>query len=182
MQPDIGPAALVGYGKAIAADPDLSSSDDGKADAARSDDDDAAISGAMRPDAGDRRVVDINDRAERMRPLHELLERTFAADPRKPDGSMHQTQRVGAKPGFLERGAAGLLHFGQCAVDPQAQRGRAGNAGPEQASLRVLDARTASGAATVDAGEQRTRLGSRRHPATRRISAPHCTSLRSSDS
>ena len=71
---------------------------------------------------------------------------------------MHRAKRVGAKPGFLERGAAGLLDFGQRAVDPQAQRGRAGNAGAEQASLRVLDARTAAGAAAVDAGEQRTRL------------------------
>ena len=86
------------------------------------------------------------------------FERAFAADPGKPDGSMHRAQRVGAKPGFLERGAAGLFHFGKRAVDPEAQRGRAGNAGPEQASLRVLDARTASRAAAVNADEQRTGL------------------------
>ena len=158
VQPDIGPAALVGDGKAIAADPDLASADHGKADAAGSDDDDAAIAGAMRADAGDGRVMNVNDRAERMRPLHELLERAFAADPGKPDGGMHRAQRVGAKPGFVERGAAGLHHFGQRAVDPEAQRRRAGNAGAEQASLRVLDARTASGAAAIDAGEQRTGL------------------------
>ena len=158
VQPEIGAAALVGYGKAIAADPDLASSDNGKADATGSDDDDAAIAGAMRPDAGDRRVMSVNDGAEGMRPQHELLERAFAADPGKPDGSMHGAQRVGAKPGFLERDAAGLFHFGKRAVDPYAQRGRAGNAGAEQASLRVLDARTAARAATVNADEQRTRL------------------------
>ena len=88
-----------------------------------------------------------------MRPQHELLERTFAADPGKPDGGMQRAQRVGAKPGFLERGATGLFHFGKRAVDPDAQRGRAGNAGPEHASLRVLDARTATRAATVNADE-----------------------------
>ena len=93
-----------------------------------------------------------------MRPLHELFERAFAADAGKADGGMHRAQRVGAKPGFLERGAAGLFHFGQRAVDPEPQRGRAGNAGAEQASLRVLDARAASRAAAVDADEQRTGL------------------------
>ena len=125
MQPEIGAAALVGYRKAIAADPDLASADNGKADAAGSDDDDAAVAGAMRADAGDRRVMSVNDGAERMRPQHELLERAFAADAGKPDGSMHGAERVGVKPGFLERGAAGLFHFGQRAVDAEAQRGRA---------------------------------------------------------
>ena len=67
---------------------------------------------------------------------------------------MHGAQRVGTKPGFLERSAAGLFHFGKRAVDPYAQRSRAGNAGTEQASLRVLDARTASRAATINAEEQ----------------------------
>ena len=85
VQPEIGSAALVGYGKAIAANSDLASSDNGKADAARSDDDDAAISGAMRPDTCDRRVMSVNDGAEGMRPQHELFQRTFAADSGKPD-------------------------------------------------------------------------------------------------
>jgi hypothetical protein len=93
-----------------------------------------------------------------MWPQHELLERAFAADPGKPDGSMHGTQHVRAKPGFLERDAAGLFHFSKCAVDSYAQRGRTGNAGPEQASLRVLEARTAAGATTVNSDKQRTRL------------------------
>ena len=62
MQPEIGSAALVGYRKAVAADPDLASSDNGKADAAGSDDDDAAISGAVRADAGDRRIMGVNRR------------------------------------------------------------------------------------------------------------------------
>ena len=158
VQPEIGAAALVGDRKAIAADPDLASADHGKADAAGSDDDDAAIAGAMRADAGDGRVMNVDDGAERMRPLHQLFERAFAADAGKPDGGMHRAQRVGAKPGFVERGAAGLFHFGKRAVDAEAQRRRAGNAGAEHASLRVLDARAASGAAAVDADEQRTGL------------------------
>ena len=158
VQPEVGTAALVGYGKTIAANPNFASSDNGKTDATRSDDDDAAIAGAMCPDARDRRVMSVNDGAERMRPQHELLEHTFATDPGKPDGSIHGAQRVGAKPGFLECDAAGLFHFGKRAVDPYAQRGRAGNAGAEQASLRVLDACTAARAATVNADEQRIRL------------------------
>jgi len=36
--------------------------------------------------------------------------------------------------------------------------------------------------AAIDAGEQRVVVHRRRHAATRRMSAPHCTSLRSSDS
>ena len=182
MQPEIGAAALVGYRKAVAADPDLASSDHGKADAAGSDDDDAAVFGAMRADAGDGRVMGVDDRAERMRVLREFLGSAFAADPGKADGGVHGAERVGAEAGFLDRGAAGLFHFGQRAVDAEPQRGRAGNAGPEQASFGVLDARAAAGAATVNADEQRAGLCSRRHPATRWISAPHCTSLRSSDS
>jgi hypothetical protein len=67
---------------------------------------------------------------------------------------MHRAQRVGAKPRFLERGAASRFHFGKRAVDPDAQRGRAGNAGTEHESLSILNARTASRAATVDADEQ----------------------------
>jgi hypothetical protein len=93
-----------------------------------------------------------------MRPQHELLKRTFAADPSKPNGSMQGAQRFGAKPGFLEREATRFFHFGKRFLDAYAQRGRPGNAGSEQASLRILDARTATGTATVDADEQRTRL------------------------
>jgi hypothetical protein len=93
-----------------------------------------------------------------MWPQHELLERAFAANPGKPDGGMHRAQRVWAKPGFLERSTAGLDHFAERAVDSDAQRGRAGNSRTEQASLRVLDAGTASRAAAIDAGEQQTGL------------------------
>ena len=53
MQPEISAAALVGYRKAIAANPDLAPSDNRKADTAGSDDDNATISSAMRADAGD---------------------------------------------------------------------------------------------------------------------------------
>ena len=182
VQPEIGPAALVGYGKTVATNPDLASPDNGKADATRPDNDDATVPGAMRPDTGDRRVMSVNDGAKGMRPQLELLEHAFAADPGEPDSGMHGAQDVRAKPGFLERDAAGLFHFGKRAVNSDAQRGRAGNAGPEQASLGVLDTRAAARAAAVNADEQRTRVCGRRHPATRWISAPHCTSLRSSDS
>jgi hypothetical protein len=158
VQAEIGPAALVGYGKAIAADPDLPSSDNSKADAARSDDNDAAIAAAMSTDAGNRRVMSIVHSAEGMRPRHELLESTLAPDAGKSDRSMHGTQRVGAKSSFVERTAAGLFYFGKRAVHPQAKRSRAGNTGSEQASLRVFDARPAACAPTVNADEQRIGL------------------------
>ncbi len=89
-----------------------------------------------------------------MRPLYELFEGTFAADPGEPDGSMHRAKRLGAKSGFLDRGTAGLFHFGKRAVDAEAQRGRAGNAGAKHYSFRVLYARATSRAAAVDADEQ----------------------------
>src|SRR5262245_15060562 len=98
----------------------------------------------------------VNDRAEGMRPLFELFEQTLPADPGEPDSGMHRGQRVWAEPGFLERDAAGLLHFGKRAVDAQAQRGRPRNTGAEQGSLGVLDPRATTRAATVDADEQRT--------------------------
>jgi hypothetical protein len=66
-----------------------------------------------------------------MRPQRELLDRTFAADPGKPDGSMQGAQRVGAKPGLLERAAAGFFYFGKRTAESYAQRGRSGNAGSE---------------------------------------------------
>src|SRR5205814_6361540 len=129
MEPEIRPAAFVRYRKAIAADPDLAPANNRKTDAARSDDDDPAVAGAMRADAGDGRVMGVNNGMERMRMLREFLACTFAADPGKPDGSMRRTQRVGAKPGFFECGAAGLLHFGKRALDPYAKRCRASDAG-----------------------------------------------------
>src|SRR4029450_6049095 len=67
MQPEIAPAALVRYGKAIAADANFASPDNGKANASRSNDDDSPVSRAMRADAGNRRVMGVNDRAEGMR-------------------------------------------------------------------------------------------------------------------
>jgi len=33
---------------------------------------------------------------------------------------MHSAQRVGAKPGFSQRGAAGLFHFGKRTIDSYA--------------------------------------------------------------
>jgi hypothetical protein len=89
-----------------------------------------------------------------MRPPHELFERTFTANARKPNASTHRVQYVGAQAGLLERSAAGLFYFGEGAVDSDAQRGRAGNAGAKHDSVRVLNARTASRAATVDPDEQ----------------------------
>ena len=54
------------------------------------------------------------------------------------------------------RAAAGFFHLGKRPVDSYAQRGRTGNTSSEQASLRVINARTAARAATVHADEQRT--------------------------
>jgi hypothetical protein len=71
---------------------------------------------------------------------------------------MHEAQRIGAKSSFLKCGTAGLFHFGERAVDPYAQRSRAGNAGPKQTSFRVLEASTAARAATINADEQGTGL------------------------
>jgi len=59
---------------------------------------------------------------------------------------------------------------------------RAGNAAAEQGSFRVFDPRPAAGAAAVDTDEKQSGFGGRRHSAIRWISAPHCMSLRSSDS
>ena len=153
MQPEIGAAALVGYRKAVAADPDLAPSDHGKADAAGADDDDAAVLGGVRADAGDRRVMRVVDGAERVGVLNEFLVNAFAADAGKADGGVHRAERVGTKPGFLDCGAAGLFHFGQRPVHAEPQRGGPRNAGPENVALGVLDARAAAGAAAVDADE-----------------------------
>jgi hypothetical protein len=153
VQAKIGAAAFVGYWKTISTDPDLAPSDKGKANTARSDDNDAAVSSVMGADTRNRRVMGVNDGAEGMRPQQKLLKRTFAADPGKSDGSMQRTQRVGAKPCFIGRGTTGFFDLGKRPVDPDAQRGRAGNAGPEQASIRVLDARAATSAATVNSDE-----------------------------
>src|SRR5262245_14442378 len=154
MQPEIGAAAFVGDGKAVAADPHFASIDDGVADAARSNNDDPAIARAVRANAGDRRIMCVNDGAEGMRPLFELFEQTLPADPGEPDSGMHRVQRVWAEPGFLERDPAGFLHFGKRAVDAQAQRGRPGNTGAEQGPLGVLAPCAATRAATVEADEE----------------------------
>src|SRR3954469_23242303 len=101
MEPEIGPAAFVRYRKAIAPDPDLAAPDNRRTDAACSDNDDTALTGAMCADAGDGRVMGVNNGMERMRMLRELIACPFAADPGKPDGSMDGAQRVGTKPGFF---------------------------------------------------------------------------------
>jgi hypothetical protein len=64
---------------------------------------------------------------------------------------MHRTQRTGSKPGFFKRCTAGFFHFGKRFVDSYAESGGTSDAGPEQASLRVLEARSAARAATVNA-------------------------------
>jgi hypothetical protein len=120
VQAKIGAAAFVGYWKTISTDPDFAPSDKGKANTARPNDNDAAITSVMRPDTGNRRVMGINDRAEGMRLQHKLLKRTFAADPGQPDGGVQRAQRVGAKPCFLERGTTGLFYLGKRPADPDA--------------------------------------------------------------
>ena len=145
VQSNIGAAALVGDRKAIAANPNLASADNGKADTAGSSDDDATIAGAMRADAGDGGVIDVSDRAERMRTPHELFERAFAADAGTPDAGMDRVQGVGAKTGFIARGAAGLFYLGKRAFDAAPDRCRASHPGAEDPSP---GARAARGCAT----------------------------------
>jgi hypothetical protein len=131
VQAKIGAAAFVGYWKTVSTDPDFAPSDKGKANTARSNDHDAAITSVMCPDTGNRRVMGVNDRAEGMRLQHKLLKRTFAADPGKADGGVQRAQRVSTKPCFLDCGTTGLFHLGERPVDPYAKGRRAGNAGPE---------------------------------------------------
>jgi hypothetical protein len=64
---------------------------------------------------------------------------------------MHGSQGVRAEFSVLDRRPAGFLNFGERLVDPQAQRRWTCNSSSEQAALRVLDARTATCAAAVDA-------------------------------
>jgi hypothetical protein len=154
MQAEIGAAALVRYGKPIPADPNLAPSDNGKADTSRSDNDDSPVSRAMRPDTGDRRIMSVNDRAERMRPQHELLECAFAAYPGKADTGVNGAERVTVKSGLLERDATGFFHFNKRAIDSKPQCGGAGNAASEETPICILDARATSGAAAIDPGEQ----------------------------
>ena len=118
MQPEISPATLVGDRKAIAPNPYFAPANDGKPDTARSDDDNASISSAMRPDAGDCGVIDVNDRTEGMLPLRQSLERSFAADSGKPDGGVHRAQHVGVEPSFLDGCVTSLFHLDKRTVDP----------------------------------------------------------------
>jgi hypothetical protein len=153
MHSEIRPAALIRYRKTVAPDPELASADNGKANTARSDNDDTAISRAVRSDACNRRVMCINDRAEGMLARNKLLEHPFAPNPGQPDGSMYEAQCVRTKAGFMDCGTAGLFNFGKRAVDPNAQCRRTGNSAPKQASLRVFNARAAARAAAVNPGE-----------------------------
>ena len=89
MQAEIGAAALVGDREPVAADPHLPSFHYRKANAARADDHDAAVVAAVCADAGDGRIIDIDDKAERMRPRHELFKRALAADPSKAHAGVH---------------------------------------------------------------------------------------------
>jgi len=182
VQPEVGAAAFIGNGKTVAADPELVSSNNGKTDTSRSDDDDAAVASAVRADAGDGRVVNIGNRAEWMRVPLELLEQALASDTGKPDRGMHGGKRASAKAGILGRGATGFFNFGKGAIHSDTQRRRTGNAAPKQGSFGILDPCAAAGAAAVDTDEKQSGFGGRRHSAIRWISAPHCMSLRSSDS
>src|SRR5262249_42008235 len=134
------------------------------------------------PDARDGRVIHIDDGAERVRLLLEFLESALASDAGKPGSRVSRLQHLECKPRLVGRRATGLFHFGKRAPDAQPERCGTGDAGAEQTSLRIFDARAAAGAATVDADEQRTGWCSVGHPAIRWIFAPHCTSLRSSNS
>jgi len=80
-------------------------------------------------------------------------------------------RRFGAR--FLVRGGA---------FETPEGTSRARNAVSKQISVRVFDARATTRAATVDTDEKRTGWRGRCHSAIRLMSAPHCTSLRSSAS
>jgi hypothetical protein len=112
----------------------------------------------MRTDTGNCRVVNVNNGTERMRPLLELFEQAFAADPCKADARMNRAEHAGPKPRFHKRGAASFFNFGKRAVHANAQSSRAGDACPQQASLIVFDARAAAAAATVNADKQESGL------------------------
>jgi hypothetical protein len=89
MQSEISTTALVGYRKTITSDSDIPFPDDRKTDAARSDDDNAAIASAVGTDAGDRCIMRVNDRLKRVWLLYEVFERPFAAHASKADGRVH---------------------------------------------------------------------------------------------
>src|SRR5262249_26140847 len=93
MQSEISAAAFIRDRKTIAADPEFASSYNGEADASGSDNDNAAIASAMRADAGDGCVMNVDDRAKRMRPPFELLQQALAADAGEPDCGMHGSKR-----------------------------------------------------------------------------------------
>jgi hypothetical protein len=102
-----------------------------------------------------------------MRPQQELLERAFASDPRESDGRVHGSQCVGLEASIFSCGTASLLDLGQRAIDADTQRSRTGNTAAKQISLRILDARATTRAATVDTDEKRFGWRDRCHPATR---------------
>jgi hypothetical protein len=117
-----------------------------------------------------------------MWPPFELLEQALAADAGKPDCGMHRAECTRAEAGILGSGATGFFNLGKGPIHSDAERGRAGNAAPEQGSFRILDSCPATGAATVDADENQSGFCCPRHSVIRWISAPHCMSFRSSDS
>src|SRR5262245_13676444 len=182
MQPKISAAAFIRDRKTIAADPEFASSYNRKADASGPDDDDAAVASAMRADTGDGCVMNVDNRAKSMRPLFELLQQALAADAGEPDCGMHGYKRVGAQAGILGGGATGFFDFGKGTIHAYTQRRRTCDPAPKQRTIATLDPRPAAGAAAVDADEERCGFGGRCHSVTRRMSAPHCVSLRSRDS
>jgi hypothetical protein len=154
MQSEISTATLVGYRKTITPDPDIPFPNDRKTDASRSDDDDAAVAPAMSSNAGDRCIVAVNNRLKRVRLLYELFERPFAAHSSKADGRVHRAQSVLTKPGIRERCAPSNLDLGERLLGPKPQRGRAGNTGPKNTAIHILDAGAATGAATIHSDKE----------------------------
>ncbi len=117
-----------------------------------------------------------------MRVPLKLLKQALAADAGKPNGGVHGGKRAGAEAGILGCSATGFFNFGKGAIHSDTQSRRAGNAAPKQGAFGILDPCAAAGTAAVDTDEEQSGFGVRRHSAIRRISAPHCVSLRSSDS
>ena len=96
-QSKICATAFVGNWKAVTANADFRAVLARESNAARADNHDAAVSPPMRSDAGNRRIVNVSDRTERVRPCFELLKHGFSADAGKTRHRVHAGKRIGGK-------------------------------------------------------------------------------------
>jgi hypothetical protein len=154
LQSEIGTTSLVGYRKTITPDPDFPFPGYRKADASRSDDDDATVAAAMGSNTGNRCIMGVNNRLKRLRLLHEVFERPFAAHSSEADGGVHGAQSVLAKPGISQRCPASNSDFLERPLDSKPQRGWARNAGSKNTTGHVLNAGATTSAAAIYANKE----------------------------